>query len=119
MNAQVGIGYGQALGGQGNSASFSGSQQFAQVETASAISILESHLAGLKALSTGLYGALERATKIADRLMGQEPQTIPGGGNGAKDAVEPPVSRKLASAQDDLSRLNEMLHQQLSRLERL
>lgn len=85
MNAQIGVGYGQALSGQ-----FVAGNQFSQPETPPPVSIMEGHLSSLRALSTGLYSAVERSTKIADRLMGQEPQNIVGGGNGPKDAMEPP-----------------------------
>lgn len=65
-----------------------------------------------------LAKAGDRATRIADRLMGGEPTPL-AWGQGSKDAVEPPLMARLSGASQLAKELIEHIHYQLNRLERL
>lgn len=91
-----------------------------QAQTTRENTQLEAHLYDLKGLHEALSNAVNRASRLADRLLGAEPANIQGAGTpGLKEPMEPPLLTRLNSASQIAKELSQQIDYHLNRLDRL
>lgn len=90
----------------------------AQCEPAHDNTILETHLAQLDKLNENMAAAVSRGQRVADRILGPEPQNI-AKGEGNAPTPQPCLVRRLEVALMQANALSESMHRQLERVERL
>lgn len=81
--------------------------------------LLEDHYTRVETQCVAVQDAIIRAKRIADRLLGAQPEPI--AKNSETNAIAGPtaIAVRLGDRIDDLVGLTERLHSELSRLERL
>jgi len=97
------------------------SAQQAMVSQGRETTQLETHIGAFAAMRDSLVNANERAQRMADRLMGCEPQPVPPGAGRslANSAAEPPLLAQLEILAASSSEVLDSLHRNLNRLERV
>jgi hypothetical protein len=82
--------------------------------------MLEKHLNFLRHMHEKASTASARARTIADRLLGHEPESISKGIDSPRVApADPPLGLQLEDSARQLDSMLELVHQQLTRLERI